>query len=69
MELFALVYFNVGVEIGQVVFVLFMVVLLRVLRSVLNKPPSLNVEIPFSLIKVAGSLGMFWFVQRVVTML
>ncbi len=59
----ALFLFNVGVEIGQLLFVAAILTGLAVLRSVKVEWPSWVWRVPTYCI---GSLAAFWFIQRVV---
>jgi hypothetical protein len=61
----ALLLFNVGVEIGQVAFVLLVVLLERSFRSLEVRWPRLVEALPGYIV---GSLGAFWTIQRVMVM-
>ena len=62
----ALLLFNVGVEIGQLLFVLLVLMLVRFSRSVLNIHWPRWVEaVP---VYTVGGLGAFWTIQRVAVM-
>lgn len=56
----ALVFFNLGVEIGQVLFVLALLGLLAALR-----PPRLQLALRSAALYAAGITGVFWLVERV----
>lgn len=58
----ALLAFNIGVEIGQLVLVTFVVALLHALRSLRVSVPSLVRCAAFGL----GSLAVFWTLERVI---
>jgi len=60
----ALLFFNVGVELGQLLFVLAVLSILAALRRVpyLNLMPNWTWRIPPYVI---GSLAMFWVIQRI----
>ncbi|MGI9530740.1 HupE/UreJ family protein [Lutimonas sp.] len=58
----ALAFFNVGVEIGQLLFVLVILVCLKLL-SLYKKWPSYVAKIPAYAI---GSIAAFWMIERVV---
>jgi hypothetical protein len=56
----ALVFFNIGVEIGQVLFVLALVGLFAVLR-----PPRLRLALRSLALYCAGITGVFWLGERI----
>lgn len=56
----ALVFFNLGVEIGQVLFVLTLLGLFAALR-----PPRLRLALRSVALYAAGITGVFWLVERV----
>jgi len=58
----ALVLFNVGVEIGQLLFVAVMLLLYVVLQRWLQARPVLRSQLPAYLI---GGVASFWFIERV----
>lgn len=55
--------FNVGVEIGQLIFILFIVLVARVFKKLIKTIPK---QIPRMAIYAIGSLASFWLVERVV---
>ncbi len=57
----ALLSFNIGVEIGQIAFVLVVLALQWALRVLTLDPPQWSRNLPAYVI---GSLAMFWFVDR-----
>ncbi|MBM3288834.1 MAG: HupE/UreJ family protein [Candidatus Hydrogenedentes bacterium] len=58
----ALLFFNVGVEIGQLLFVAAALALLALLRKVWGAPPRwVELAPPYAI----GSVAMFWVIQRV----
>jgi hydrogenase/urease accessory protein HupE len=60
----ALLSFNIGVEIGQIGFILFVLTLLRGLRSALNnKVTTLEIMAAYSI----GGIALFWFIERLQT--
>lgn len=59
----ALLFFNIGVEVGQVLFVLVVVCLLLLLRRV-----RLDRVVVRSAIALVGAMGMVWTLQRVIGM-
>ena len=61
----ALLLFNVGVEIGQIAFVLLVVLLERSFRQLEIRWPRLVAALPGYAV---GSLGAFWTIQRLVLM-
>jgi hydrogenase/urease accessory protein HupE len=61
----ALLLFNVGVEIGQIAFVLLVLLLERSFRTLEIRWPRAVRALPGYLV---GSLGAFWTIQRVVAM-
>jgi hydrogenase/urease accessory protein HupE len=60
----ALLFFNVGVEIGQLLFVAAVLSLAALFRLARNPPPRWATVAPAYLI---GSLAMFWVIERVAT--
>lgn len=58
----ALLMFNVGVELGQVLFVIAMLVLIFLLKKIRMQWPAWSRQIPAYAI---GAMAAFWFVQRV----
>jgi hypothetical protein len=60
----ALLFFNVGVELGQLAFVAAVLLLVWALRRVPARLPRWNRLVPPYLI---GSVAMFWVIQRVAT--
>jgi hypothetical protein len=62
----ALLSFNVGVEIGQVSFVALVLLLERSFRVLEVRWPRFAEALPGYTV---GSLGAFWTIQRVVTLL
>jgi len=57
----ALLFFNIGVEVGQVAFVFFVLGLVRSFRSLEIRWPRWATMIPGYAV---GTLGAFWFIQR-----
>ena len=62
----ALLFFNVGVEAGQLAFVLAVVFLARAFRTMEIRWPGWAQMLPGY---VVGSLGAFWTIQRTLMML
>jgi hydrogenase/urease accessory protein HupE len=62
----ALLLFNVGVEIGQVFFVLMIVLLTRAFRTLEIRWPELVEALPGYAV---GSLGAYWTIQRTLVLL
>ena len=58
----ALAFFNIGVEIGQIVFVLVVLVVLWALRKLKLKKGNYQKLAPYAI----GSVAAFWVVERVV---
>jgi len=58
----ALFLFNVGVELGQLAFVLVMLLIIAGIRRLRIHLPAWSYQIPAYVI---GSLAMYWFVERV----
>jgi len=58
----ALLFFNIGVETGQIVFVIAFLAFIRSLRELDIKWPAWSYQIPPYAI---GSLASFWFLQRI----
>ncbi len=57
----ALAFFNIGVELGQIIFVIFMLAVIYVINLKKDWPPVLK-KIPAYAI---GSLAAFWMVERI----
>jgi hypothetical protein len=62
----ALLLFNVGVELGQVAFVLLVVLLERSFRVLEIRWPRFVERLPGYAV---GTLGAYWFIQRTVILL
>ncbi len=62
----ALLFFNVGVELGQLAFVLFVLALVRSFRILEIRWPRWTELLPGYAV---GALGAFWFIQRTVFLL
>lgn len=62
----ALLFFNVGVELGQLAFVLFVLALVRSFRTLEIRWPRWAELFPGYAV---GTLGAFWFIQRTVILL
>lgn len=58
----ALLMFNVGVELGQLVFIAFVLVLISILRRIRGEWPAWTQKLPAYGI---GSLAAFWFIERI----
>ena len=58
----ALLMFNVGVELGQLLFIAAILVLLMALRKVRREWPAWVYQVPAYGI---GSIAAFWFIDRV----
>jgi hypothetical protein len=58
----ALLMFNVGVELGQLLFIAAILVLLMALRKVRSEWPAWAYQVPAYGI---GSMAAFWFINRV----
>ena len=58
----ALLMFNVGVELGQLLFIVIMLVLIRVLQEMRYNWPQWVYQFP---VYAFGSMVAFWFVERV----
>lgn len=59
----ALIFFNVGVELGQLMFVLMMVLVAFVLRYVV--PEKFMEKIEMVLLYAIGGLASFWMIERI----
>ena len=59
----ALLMFNVGVELGQLTFIVVMFLLIKALRKIPYKWPQWAYQLPAYSI---GSIAAFWFVDRVI---
>jgi len=60
----ALLFFNLGVELGQLAFVAAVLLLIRAMRRLLESLPARSELLPAYAI---GSLGAFWLIQRLAT--
>lgn len=58
----ALLFFNVGVEVGQLAFVFLVLALRRAHRSLQATPAGVLASIP---VYLAGTLAMIWFLERI----
>jgi hypothetical protein len=61
---FALLFFNVGVEVGQLMFVAAALCVIWILKRLPLEWPRWSTQIPAYTI---GSLAAFWFIQRTVS--
>jgi hypothetical protein len=61
----ALVSFNVGVEIGQMVFVVTILLLVGALRQLEMRWPPLIARAPAYIV---GGLGSYWTIDRIIMM-
>ncbi|CAA6808171.1 MAG: membrane protein, putative [uncultured Sulfurovum sp.] len=59
----ALVFFNIGVELGQLIFVLFVVLIALVLRKFIQRKSIEKIEI--IVVYATGGLASFWMIERV----
>jgi hypothetical protein len=57
----ALLFFNLGVEAGQLVFIAGMLALLWMLRRIAPSPPAWSLRAP---VYAIGSAAAFWFAER-----
>ena len=62
----ALLGFNAGVEIGQLLFILLIALLLRAARNLLIRPPHWTGAVPAYTV---GGLGAFWTIGRTAVLL
>ena len=60
----ALLFFNIGVEIGQLLFVAAILISIRVIKSQVIARPARSESLPAYLI---GSLASFWLIERTVS--
>ena len=60
--LLALLMFNVGVELGQLIFIAAVLVLLFLVRKLHSEWPDWTTQVPAYGI---GSIAAFWFIERV----
>jgi len=61
----SLLFFNVGVEIGQLLFIFVFILLLLFCKNVFNKPISYFTNFEKPAAYVIGSLASFWMIQRI----
>ena len=59
----ALLLFNIGVEVGQLVFVFIILLLVYLIRPYTSGAPMWSTKVPVYLI---GSIAMYWFIERTV---
>lgn len=64
MELMALAFFNVGVEVGQLLFIAGLLVLLRIANYCLGESKNVLAAMHYPLSLGIGSLGVFWVITR-----
>ncbi len=60
----ALLFFNVGVEVGQIVFVFFILLCLKVLKKIDLKLPQWAPLVP---VYAIGGMASFWLIERVIS--
>jgi len=63
-KVYALLFFNVGVEFGQIIFVLCILVLIWLMNLVWKNSSSLEWSKPVAY--VIGSISMMWLIERVI---
>jgi len=61
----ALLFFNLGVEIGQILFVVVVLFFIRQLQRIRSQWPGWAMQVPSYAI---GSLAAFWFIERTVSL-
>ena len=79
MQLSALAFFNLGVELGQVLFIASVMAILFVMRGIgffISAPPSTTkpqaveaLTLPLGIIYGLGGLSCYWLIQRSISML
>jgi hypothetical protein len=63
---FALLFFNVGVELGQVLFIFVVLAAIASLRRMEVRPPNWTKPLP---VYALGSVSAYWFFQRLAVLL
>lgn len=63
---FALLFFNVGVEIGQILFIISVKLAINILRRIYGKLPAWTESVPPYMI---GGLATYWTIQRIASFL
>ncbi len=58
----ALATFNIGVEIGQILFVIAVLAVMKLFKNILPKRIWINKLVPYAI----GSLAAFWLIERIV---
>lgn len=58
----ALFLFNVGVELGQLTFVMLMLLLIAIIKLARFQFPKWTLRIPAYML---GTLAMYWFIERI----
>jgi hypothetical protein len=56
--------FNLGVELGQILFVITVILIWQLVRPVLTGKNWLYKSVPYAI----GSISMFWLIDRMVSM-
>lgn len=62
-SIYALLFFNVGVELGQIIFVLFILMLVWIMNLIWKNSSSIQWSKPVAY--VIGSISMMWVIERV----
>ena len=62
-KVYALLFFNVGVEFGQIIFVLCLLVIIHIINLILKTSLPLEWDKPVSY--VIGSISMMWLIERI----
>ena len=62
-KIYALLFFNVGVEFGQIIFVLFILSIIWIMNKVWKSSSSFDWDKPVAY--VIGSIAMMWLIERI----
>lgn len=67
-SLTALAFFNIGVELGQVAFILVVLLIAKIMQVVLRLSPELHPAVAKAFLYPAGLVAGFWTVERVASL-
>ena len=61
----SLLFFNIGVEIGQIIFILVVIALYKILITITKSSKDILGKLEVPAAYVVGSLAAFWMVERI----
>ena len=61
----SLLFFNLGVEIGQILFVFMIIAFIYLIKYILNKPTAALLRLELHTAYIVGCLASFWLIERI----